>query len=1316
LTEPARTRHSRFQVFVVAQRRRVALEATIGSWCDRIGLPADVVALHTGERPPPGMHEWSDGAIGVIADLDEVLGRARLVEFTPIASDSAVVLPNGLSVVEHRRGETMALVAEILERRSYLQHGLRIADGDVVVDIGANVGLFGAFCHLEADHVTVHAIEPAPASAALLRTNTARQPWATVVHELAIDDHDGTLPFTYFDECSLLSGLRADPTEAAVLGQAYARRQSMRAGLTSPALGDAFPAVWRPVVCEVKVETLETFLDRNGVATVGLLKIDAEGSELDVLSSTTQATWSRIRQVVVEVHGGAAAAQRAVELLATAGFETRIGQDIAYAGSDTFMVWARRPGPVGLTDRDGRRAAAFVDAAASLRSSGLDVVVAATASSPLAHDDVARAALAELTERCEAKDITLLDVTQHAGAPAREQHGGHGDVAMGTEMTRRLTASARPPTKVIVVDADNTLWDGVCGEDTDLGFGPDWAEVQRLLLDQAAAGRALVLCSHNDIADVEEGFARLPTMPLALGDFDDLAIGWEPKSTLIARALRRLGSTADACVVIDDDPAVRRQIQTALPGATVVDLPADPTGRAAALRDTWSLDVHGLTATDRRRSQARGEEQRRDHARERAGTRREWLEGLGLQVQFYKPGSEDVPRLADLTRRTNQFNMTLRRHGPAAIADLLERTPYAWAVRVRDAFGDYGIVGLVVARRDDDVLDVTDWALSCRALGRNVEWAVIEGLGAVAGAAGLRRVRVRAVERPRNTAARAFVQDLAAYGDSTISNSVTIDARVAARLDWLGVDTSAAEAPAAASTVGDARWPTARWPAPAPSIADVASWRGARSARPHIATPFIPARTPLAQRVSLIFNDVLGCQVGIDDDLRALGGDSVGALRICEAVGDALGVRPSLTAFLKQPTVRALVSLLESPVDASPQPPAGGVAVPPVTAGRRRLWAALRANGRRPEDVIPMAFEVDGRVDRARLVVALQEVCDAHPVLGETVVDDGVFGLRVRTSTVAVPVLELDAGTYPTTTAVAAALARRVDLIDGPLTAAALLPGTNSTLLVVVVHHACFDGASVPRFLEDLQAAYGGQGLGRPSERAYAQYAARQAAAAGNRTRIASIASLLARASRRPAPPPAGGNQLHRFAVDAERSKRVAGATRQLLSTPAVIELAAMGVAWSALTGEEDIVLAFMTANRDGVVPPDAIGFFANVVPVRVQVPPAQHAHDYVQQVQTEVDQALDRAAIPYGSLLEELHGDPFVFTPPFDVLVTRNLPAPTVSLAGAPARLLWTLPERPAFPVMLDLQPSEKRMDAASASAQEPCRHPAWPNWATAG
>lgn len=336
--------------------------------------------------------------------------------------------------------------------------------------------------------------------------------------------------------------------------------------------------------------------------------------------------------------------------------------------------------------------------------------------------------------------------------------------ALGTALVRLVHALISEPFKVIALDCDNTLWQGICGEDGADGIRVDAGRraLQEFMASQRDAGMLLTLASKNNESDVVDTFERNPAMPLRLESFVSRRLNWDAKSANLASLAEELSLSPESFIFIDDNPLEAAEVQEDLPQVLSLTLPQEGAKIAPFLNHVWAFDHPVVTAEDRRRNESYAQTLAFGRDLRTAGSMEHFLETLNLRVWFVAPEPERLGRIAQLTQRTNQFNFTTVRRTAAEISALIAGGEWeCLGIEVSDRFGDYGLTGVVIFRLTGDVLEIDTFLLSCRVLGRGVEHRVLIRLAELAleRRAGIIVARLRTTAR--NEPARQFLHSVA---------------------------------------------------------------------------------------------------------------------------------------------------------------------------------------------------------------------------------------------------------------------------------------------------------------------------------------------------------------------------------------------------------------------------------------------------------------------------------------------------------------------------------------------------------------------------
>jgi FkbH-like protein len=352
---------------------------------------------------------------------------------------------------------------------------------------------------------------------------------------------------------------------------------------------------------------------------------------------------------------------------------------------------------------------------------------------------------------------------------ARQHPSAKALPALVEEQMAHIRAVTGLTRKVVVCDLDNTLWGGVIGEDGLAGIriggsspeGEAHLELQRYLKELRARGVLLAVSSKNNPDEARLPFLEHPDMLLRLEDFAAFEANWDDKVTNLRRVAETLSLGIDSFVFLDDNPLERDWVRSQLPEVAVVELSASAANYVRELDGGRYFDVLAVSAEDRQRADMYRKEHEREALRAQAGSLEEFLAGLDMQATISEVNPQNLPRVAQLVNKTNQFNLTTRRYTEAQVA-AIAATPRAWTgvFELADRFGQHGIVGLMFCVPHDtaagDTWEIDTWLMSCRVLGRTLERFMLDRAIDAARAAGITRI----VGTYRPTAKNGLVADL----------------------------------------------------------------------------------------------------------------------------------------------------------------------------------------------------------------------------------------------------------------------------------------------------------------------------------------------------------------------------------------------------------------------------------------------------------------------------------------------------------------------------------------------------------------------------
>jgi len=510
-----------------------------------------------------------------------------------------------------------------------------------------------------------------------------------------------------------------------------------------------------------------------------------------------------------------------------------------------------------------------------------------------------------------------------AHMPFTDEH--YASIALA--IARKVHALRVPARKVLVLDCDDTLWRGAVGENGVDGvtISSGLARVQQFAVKIHAQGALVCLASKNTERDVLEVFEKRSDMTLRLEQVVAHRINWEPKPSNVASLARALNLGLDSFVFIDDSPVECALMRAEFPQIVTLQLPREEEIESF-LSHLWTFDKVAVTDEDRRRTTMYRDNAARQELEESTTDIAEFIASLGVVIDIALPAETEWARLAQLTQRTNQFNFTTIRRTEPEMRELASGSTVL-RVKVRDRFGDYGLVGLVILDAISGALGVDTLLLSCRVLGRGVEHAILRQLGEIAKQRSLHHIDLRYVPTSKNEPARAFAKSVATeFGreeeDGIVYRIPVENARAIVHqpgCDPLAVTEArnSKENGGVAPSMSVSRiHPSDRYGELAQtlvsgrSVLHAARSRDTRS-RTLSGRP-APPTTYTERELLTCWQELLGVEgLGIDDDYFALGGTSLIAARLIAKISQRFSVRLPLTTVLEYPTVRTLSHHLE---------------------------------------------------------------------------------------------------------------------------------------------------------------------------------------------------------------------------------------------------------------------------------------------------------------------------------------------------------------------------------------------------------------------
>ena len=331
--------------------------------------------------------------------------------------------------------------------------------------------------------------------------------------------------------------------------------------------------------------------------------------------------------------------------------------------------------------------------------------------------------------------------------------------------------------KCIVLDLDNTLWGGIIGEDGISGIklgpiepiGKAFVEFQKYLLALHNRGIILAINSKNNLDDVMEVFQNHPNMILKEEHFASLKINWNDKVSNLKEISQEINIGLDSMVFFDDDPVNRDFVRTVLPEILTVELSDDPSSYIPKLMEVNEFNVLKITNEDKQRGKMYLEQRKRIELKNTINDFHDYLKKLNVKIHVKEADEFSIPRISQLTLKTNQFNLTTKRYQEKDIKTFSnDKNKLVICASVEDKFGDNGITGAIIIEK----LNSQEWLidtflLSCRIMGREIENSILNFIVEEAKNNNVEKLIAEYIPTKKNKPAESFLSDYGFKEDGT---------------------------------------------------------------------------------------------------------------------------------------------------------------------------------------------------------------------------------------------------------------------------------------------------------------------------------------------------------------------------------------------------------------------------------------------------------------------------------------------------------------------------------------------------------------------
>lgn len=686
--------------------------------------------------------------------------------------------------------------------------------------------------------------------------------------------------------------------------------------------------------------------------------------------------------------------------------------------------------------------------------------------------------------------------------------------AMGTAVARAILAWKKQVFKAIVLDCDNTLWYGVCGEE-----GPEKVTVdgpfqflQQFLLQKYEQGFLLALCSKNNEADVWEVFEKNPGMLLKKEHLAAWRINWEAKSQNLAELASELNIGLDSLIYIDDSPVECAEVMTSQPSVLTLQLPEDHYQITDFLRHIWALDRLKVTREDTQRTEMYLAEKRRKEIQQQVPSLDDFLRSLEIKMSFYEAAESQLPRVAQLTQRTNQFNLSTIRRTVEELRELLaEPGVKCHVIEVKDRFGEYGLVGAVITRLQGLELTIDTFLLSCRVLGRKVEDAILIELKKYGLAHQLEGLAATYHPTAKSKPFREFLERSGwklGEESETAKHYRMAFAEIPDNIECIGiydvgVEPKIQDTPVKADIKSGTIKAANRVDPKEPTLANEWEVFGKNGVTEHSAfllalavyngqkllqlpvhqfntiqmtrPEYIAPRNQAEEKLVQLWQEILRIEpIGIHDHFFKLGGDSLKATFLASRIYKIFNTEVPLQEIFENPVIESLAKYLDQSGEREycTIQPAEIKEYYPLSSSQKRLYLLNLLENSGVHYNIPVVVLIEGKLDQGKGEKIFQKLIQRHEALRTSFTMIEGKPVQQIQSEIDFKIDYYEAGEAEIRSLVKE-LIKPFDLNKAPLLRVSLIKiGAERHVLIYDMHHIISDGTSMGLFVEEFVRLY----------------------------------------------------------------------------------------------------------------------------------------------------------------------------------------------------------------------------------------------------
>lgn len=623
-------------------------------------------------------------------------------------------------------------------------------------------------------------------------------------------------------------------------------------------------------------------------------------------------------------------------------------------------------------------------------------------------------ALSKLREQYSKLNVLSLDeedgqtidnhfFDQNADALGHIPYTKKGFSVLALQLMRKVYELTRQPLKLIAVDADNVLWQGICGEQAveDIAITPRELLIQKTLLEHYRRGVLLCLVSKNNEEDVAAVFSHKTDMILKDEHFILKKISWGKKSDSLKAISSELAIGLDAMVFLDDNPVECGEVSLHTPDVITLNLPMDEKETENRLRSFWPFDTLSTTHEDTHRHQYYKENLQRKELQAKFPNWEAFIESLEIKITLFAPTKEDIERVSQLTYRVNQFNFSAQKFSIHEVLNVLDSpNEKIVAVHVSDKFGDYGLVGVIKFTVDNNsVFNITDFFLSCRVLGKGVEYKIVRQLAQMAEEKRCEFLSMSFKKTSKNVPAEKFLTQLPILS-TEIHNDETIYKLRVDQVKELSCalnlqneeasenapDVQGAIAQPIFSPIGLTKI-AERWHDPKQLTTDLGEDDDDRAEDAYIHNCHYTVEHIQESLIALWERELKVNSLNSTSDFFELNGDSLAAIQLMTKIFSIFNVNFSLNEFLQHSSIASLSQYVFSLQQEQKNKPSFIMTrqdreLPqPLSYAQRRLWFLEQLNQHSSAYNTFIALELIGNLDIEGLEFAFDEIIKRHEIL-----------------------------------------------------------------------------------------------------------------------------------------------------------------------------------------------------------------------------------------------------------------------------------------------------------------------------------------------